>query len=128
MKGRRSESAPAEVRRSLERGGGMPRLVRSLPTVAEAEGAARIFDALSDPARLRLLWALERAPLCPCLLREVEPMANSALSYHLRVLKRAGLVIRTASSNYRIYETTALGRKVLALVRRAAPRGADEPR
>ncbi len=55
-------------------------------------------------------------------------MANSALSYHLRVLKRAGLVIRTASSNYRIYETTALGRKVLALVRRAAPRGADEPR
>lgn len=120
-KGRRSESTPTEVRRSLDKGGGLPQLVRSLPSALEAERAARIFHAVSDPARLRILWALERAPLCPCLLREVEPMANSALSYHLSLLRRASLVTTTARSNYRVYRTTALAKRFLAFAKGAQP-------
>jgi len=68
-----------------------------------------------------MLWALDRAPLCPCLLREFEPMTNSALSYHLRLLRRAGLVATTVKSNYRIYRATARGRAMLSFLRRAVP-------
>ncbi len=89
-----------------------------MPNASEAQAVARVFDAVSDPARFRILCALERAPLCPCLLREIEPMASSALSYHLRLLRRAGLVATAARSSYRIYETTALGGDLLAFVRR----------
>lgn len=85
-----------------------------MPNTSAAQAVARVFDAVSDPARLRILCALERTPLCPCLLREIEPMANSALSYHLRVLRHAGLVATAARSSYRIYEATALGRDLLA--------------
>ncbi len=45
-------------------------------------------------------------------------MASSALSYHLRLLRHAGLVATAAQSSYRIYEATALGRDLLAFVRR----------
>ncbi len=96
----------------------MPEVERSVPNASAAHAVARVFDAVSDPARLRILCALERAPLCPCLLREIEPMASSALSYHLRLLRRAGLVATAARSSYRIYEATALGRDLLAFARR----------
>lgn len=109
---------PQEVRRTLSASGGLPGLVRSLPGTLAAEEVARVFDAVSDPARLRLLSALAESPLCPCLLREIEPMTNSALSYHLRVLRRGGLVATATRSSYRIYEVTPLGRRLLSFARR----------
>ena len=44
-------------------------------------------------------------------------MKNSVLSYHLRVLKSAGLVTTSAKSHYRIYEVTARGREAISLFR-----------
>ncbi len=88
-----------------------------MPSRAAADRIARIFDAVADPARLRILVALERSPLCPCLVQEVEPMKNAVLSYHLRILRRAGLVTMSARSNYRIYEATALGEMLIAVAR-----------
>jgi DNA-binding transcriptional ArsR family regulator len=61
---------------------------------------------------------LTQARLCPCLLQEIEPMKDSVLSYHLKVLKHAGLVATSAVSNYRVYEATPLGRKVGFFARR----------
>lgn len=107
--------------------GGLQDIARSVPGAVEAKEIARVFDAVSDPARLRLLSALARAPLCPCLLREIEPMTNSALSYHLRVLKRGGLVATAARSSYRIYEATPLGRRLLAFARRDPSLGSRLP-
>lgn len=92
-------------------------MARRAPAASAAQEVARVFDAVSDPGRLRILCALERGPLCPCLLRAIEPMTNSVLSYHLRVLRRAGLVGTAARSSYRIYEVTALGRRLLAFAR-----------
>lgn len=88
-----------------------------MPSRAAAEHIARVFDAVADPARLRILVALVRTPLCPCLIQEVEPMKNSVLSYHLRILRRAGLVTMSASSNYRIYEASALAETLVSLAR-----------
>ncbi len=44
-------------------------------------------------------------------------MKNSVLSYHLRILRRAGLVTMSASSNYRIYEASALAETLVSLAR-----------
>lgn len=49
-------------------------------------------------------------------------MKDSLLSYHLRILKGAGLVAPFGTSNYRVYRVTAYGRKVGAALRGIPPR------
>lgn len=52
----------------------------------------KIFKALSDPHRVRILKLLEVQPLCVCEIREILGLAVSTVSMHLSVLKEAGLV------------------------------------
>jgi|APTNR8051073442_1049403.scaffolds.fasta_scaffold00006_351 ArsR family transcriptional regulator len=54
--------------------------------------AARLFAALSDPTRLRLLLALRGGELCACQLIELVGLAPSTVSKHLALLRAAGLV------------------------------------
>jgi ArsR family transcriptional regulator len=61
----------------------------------DAERLARLFAAVADPARLRLLSLLaaaEAGEVCACDL--VEPVGRSqpTVSHHLKVLSEAGLV------------------------------------
>lgn len=112
------ETVPAEVGGPLAAFGGLSELSRAMPDPAVAREAARVFSAVSDPVRLRILCALAESPLCPCILRVIEPMADSALSYHLRILKQSGLLVSRARSNFRIYEASPLGRRILAFARR----------
>lgn len=51
--------------------------------------------ALADPVRLRIVGVLARGGRCVCDLREQVPVAENLLSYHLRVLREAGLVTAT---------------------------------
>ena len=115
---RLSREVPGAVRDSLRRIGGLRTVRRSAPSRRRAAGVARTLRAVSDPSRLRILGALARASLCPCLIRRIEPMKNSVLSYHLRILKGAGLVRNSATSHFRIYEVTERGREIAALLRR----------
>jgi ArsR family transcriptional regulator len=61
-------------------------------TGVELGGAAAVFAALADPARLRILAVLADAGRCVCDIRTEVPIAANLLSYHLRVLREAGLV------------------------------------
>ena len=54
--------------------------------------AARLFHALSDATRLRVLEMLRGGERCVCELQDELDAAQSRLSFHLRVLKDAGLV------------------------------------
>ncbi|MBU1864788.1 MAG: metalloregulator ArsR/SmtB family transcription factor [Actinobacteria bacterium] len=56
------------------------------------ELAAMGFSALGDPIRLRILGELTDGPRCVCELLEEIDIAANLLSYHLRVLREAGLV------------------------------------
>jgi ArsR family transcriptional regulator len=56
------------------------------------EMSAAVFAALADPMRLRLLHCLEEGERCVCRLQEAVKVAPNLLSYHLRVLREAGLV------------------------------------
>jgi ArsR family transcriptional regulator len=54
--------------------------------------AARTFHALSDETRLALVVLLQDGERCVCELMESLQSAQSRLSFHLKVLKEAGIV------------------------------------
>jgi ArsR family transcriptional regulator len=54
--------------------------------------AARLFHALSDETRLAALDMLRGGERCVCELQDELGAAQSRLSFHLKVLKDAGLV------------------------------------
>ena len=59
------------------------------------ESRAGTFGALSDPIRLSILDKLDRDQLCVCDLQRDLAIAPNLLSYHLRILREAGLVEST---------------------------------
>jgi len=56
------------------------------------ESAANAFAALGDPIRLRVIGLLHLGERCVCELQEEIGIAPNLLSYHLRVLREAGLI------------------------------------
>lgn len=52
-----------------------------------------IFHALSDETRLSLLEQLKNGERCVCELTDVMKAGQSRLSFHLKVLKEAGLLV-----------------------------------
>ncbi len=51
-----------------------------------------VLQAVADPVRWAVLATLADAPQCVCKLQEQIPIAGNLLSYHLKVLREAGLV------------------------------------
>jgi len=105
---------PAPVARALKRYGGFDRLVSRLPKRQDLASVTREHDALSDVTRMRILHALSRSRLCPCLLKRVTRVADSKLSYHLKVLEKAGLIEARRTKSWRIYSITSRGRRALS--------------
>ena len=56
---------------------------------------ASCFAALADPSRLAIVRVLADGELCVCDVQERVPIAGNLLSYHLRILREAGLLTRT---------------------------------
>jgi len=54
--------------------------------------ASKIFKALSDTNRLRILKMLEIKKLCVCEITEILALATSTVSKHLTILKEAELI------------------------------------
>jgi len=55
---------------------------------------AKIFKAVGDVNRLRILKMLELGPMCVYRIAHVLGLSQSATSRHLRILEDAGLVLR----------------------------------
>jgi ArsR family transcriptional regulator len=53
---------------------------------------SNIFKALSDKTRLRILKLLEEGELCVCDIVAALDMVQPKVSFHLSVLKEAGLI------------------------------------
>jgi ArsR family transcriptional regulator len=107
---------PSSIRESLERAGGLDSLSESLPGGEAIEERSKVHQALSDPARLRILAALDRCDLCPCVLKTIVDQSDSRLSYHLEVLVEVGLVAWRPEKKWRIYSITPLGRQMICPV------------
>ena len=54
--------------------------------------ASTVFHALSDSTRLELLDRLKTGEQCVCELTDALQAGQSRLSFHLKVLKEAGLI------------------------------------
>ncbi len=65
--------------------------------------AAHLFHALSDETRLGILEMLRDGERCVCDLQEALDAAQSRLSFHLRVLKEAGLVTDRKEGRWSYY-------------------------
>lgn len=64
---------------------------------------ARLFHALSDPTRLEILTRLRHGERCVCDLTDALGAAQSRLSFHLRTLKDAGLVVDRREGRWAYY-------------------------
>ncbi len=53
---------------------------------------AKAFKALSDPQRIAIVIYLKNKEKCACELTEEFQMAQSKLSYHMKILCESGLV------------------------------------
>ena len=53
---------------------------------------AQLFHALSDPTRLAIVQRLRGGERCVCDLTDLLGAAQSRLSFHLKVLRQAGVV------------------------------------
>lgn len=77
----------------------------------ELQQLGRIFQALSDETRLRIVRMLADGEHCVCDLQEAVDSYQSRLSFHLKRLKDAGLVSDRKEGRW-VYYT--LRREVLA--------------
>ena len=63
-----------------------------MTTATDASRATQLFHALSDETRLAVIEMLHDGERCVCDLQDALDVAQSRLSFHLKVLKDAGLV------------------------------------
>jgi ArsR family transcriptional regulator, lead/cadmium/zinc/bismuth-responsive transcriptional repressor len=64
---------------------------------------SQFFKAISDPTRIKILYALEASELCVCDLSVIMNMTQSAISHQLKTLKDANLVQSKRSGKMMIY-------------------------
>ena len=77
-----------------------------VPTLP-AEDAVALLAAVADPIRWQLVSQLSReATRCVCELRTEPEIPPNLLSYHLKVLREAGLVVGTRRGRWIDYRLT----------------------
>ena len=70
---------------------------------ADVDRAVTLFHALSDATRLDILEMLRGGERCVCELQDELEAAQSRLSFHLRVLREAGLVTDRKEGRWSYY-------------------------
>ena len=88
-----------------------------LPADALLEVVAQAFQALADPTRLRILYALIGRPLCVRDLAIVAGVSESAASHQLRLLRDRRIVRRRRDGNVIVYSME--NHHLAALIREA---------
>jgi ArsR family transcriptional regulator len=72
-------------------------------TTTDLTEAARVFHALSDETRLGIMEMLQDGERCVCDLQGQLDAAQSRLSFHLKVLRDAGLVTDRKEGRWSYY-------------------------
>jgi ArsR family transcriptional regulator len=101
-------------------------LVREPLSREQAVELARLFKAMGDPVRLRLLSLIAShadGEACVCDLSGVFELTGPTISHHLKVLREAGLISGQRRGTWIYYriQPEALGRLSAVLLPEAAP-------
>src|SRR5437868_14009847 len=73
------------------------------PSARSRARSAALFHALSDETRLSILERLRLGERCVCELTDALDAAQSRLSFHLKVLKDAGLMADRREGRWMYY-------------------------
>jgi ArsR family transcriptional regulator len=92
--------------------------------VSHLKTTSKLFKALSDETRLRILKMLEARPLCVCEIQHVLKGSQPNVSHHLKTLSEAGLVESKKDGlwiDYRLPDkpSTSLHAAALSLVKKS---------
>ena len=109
---------PDPIRKELDKQGGMEGLLSQIPDPSSLHGGSRLHQALADPIRLTVMYALLSQPLCVCVIKGVVKIADSKLSYHLSILKEQNFISGEQQGNWIIYSITDRGRAALKCTER----------
>lgn len=77
--------------------------VPTMTAAPDLDRAVTLFHALSDATRLAILEMLRGGERCVCDLQDELDAAQSRLSFHLRVLREAGLVTDRREGRWSYY-------------------------
>ena len=82
------------------------------------EERARVFKALCDERRQRILELLHGGEKCACVLMEEMGMPQSSLSYHMKILCESGIVTSREEGKWTHYQISRQGsEKAVALLK-----------
>jgi ArsR family transcriptional regulator len=72
---------------------------------------AKVFKAICHPKRLAILEQLRSGEKCACVLQEPMDLAQSGLSYHMKILCDSGLVVCRQDGKWTHYRLSKEGRE-----------------
>lgn len=83
--------------------------MKELPIVIQMDATFETYEAkfkaLADKKRLQIMYELtKRGKVCVCDLAEMMGMAQSKLSYHLKILLDADLLLKETDATMNYYE------------------------
>lgn len=73
------------------------------------EKNARVFKAFCDEKRLAILELLQGGEKCACVLIRQMGIGQSALSYHMKILCEAGIVVARQDGKWTHYQISEAG-------------------
>lgn len=90
------------------------------PKVKDLEALTRVYAALADPTRLRILSLLGDGEICVCHLHASLDVPQPTASRHLAYLKKSGLVEARRDGVWMHYKMAEIDNPVVAAVVKAA--------
>lgn len=75
---------------------------------------AKVFKALCDPKRLAILSLLREGEKCACVLMDQLGIAQSAVSYHTKILCESGIVASRQEGKWTYYRLNSAGGRAAA--------------
>lgn len=89
-----------------DHGQNIDRVLARMPGQEECIQAAETFKLISDGTRLRILWLLCHCEECVSNIAAVMEMSDPAVSHHLKLLRKSGLIVSRREGK-EIYYTLA---------------------
>jgi ArsR family transcriptional regulator len=94
---------------------------------SDYQSQARVFKALCDETRLRVLEMLRGGEKCACKLVENLDCGQSGLSYHMKVLLESGIVTSRQEGKWTYYRICPEGASALVSLVQQLTTISDDP-
>ena len=87
-------------------GQNIEKVLERMPDTDECVVVAEVFKQISDGSRIRILWLLCHCEECVSNIAAAMNMSDPAVSHHLKLLKKSGLITsRREGKEHAFYES-----------------------